>query len=102
MKLYHILSAFRSQIGPKSELFEIGPHWGKRHVDEMGRAGAFGQFIWLVRTRGSRFGRCTGHARVFLLRFLRGLAGGGSAGFGRILGTKTKQLPAKKSKTQLV
>ena len=35
----------------------------------------------MVRTRGSRFGRCTGHARVFLLCFLRGLAGGGVSGF---------------------
>ena len=74
MKSHHILNAFRGQVGPEPELFEIGPHWGKRHADLMGRAGAFERTIWLVRIRGSRFGRCTGHARVFLLCFLRGLA----------------------------
>ena len=74
MKSHHILNAFRGQVGPEPELFEIGPHWGKRHADLMGRAGAFERTIWLVRIRGSRFGRCTGHARVFLLCFPRGLA----------------------------
>ena len=76
----HFKRISTGQVGAEPELFEIGPHWGKRHADLMGRAGAFERTIWLVRIRGSRFGRCTGHARVFLLCFPCGLARGGGVG----------------------
>ena len=62
----------------------------------MGRAGGFGRSIWLVRTRGSRFGRCTGHARVFLLCFLRGLARGGVSGFWACPRRKNEALSSEK------
>ena len=69
----------------------------------MVRAGAFVRSISLVRTRKSCFGRCTGHAQVFLLCFPRGLARKKNR---RVLGASWAQkgmnFRRKQSKTKLV